>query len=111
MKLGRDSRFHAERALDLNPKNLRANLAFAINDFYTPKVFGGGKKVEQFLKMAIELPKDSNTESFPTWGKEQVYELLIKYYLQNKDSIIAKDYVDKGLLEFPKSQLLLSFKF
>ena len=108
MSLGRAAYQRAERAVALAPKNMRTNLALAINDFYTPKVFGGGKKVETHLKKALQAPNPSASVTTPTWGKPNVYELLVKYYQKNKQQTQAQNFLNQGLNEFPNSELLLS---
>lgn len=110
MSLGRAAYQRAECAVALAPKNMRTNLALAINDFYTPKLFGGGKKVETHLKKALQAPNPSASVTAPTWGKPNVYELLVKYYQKNKLQTQAQNFLDQGLSEFPNSELLLSFK-
>lgn len=110
MSLGRAAYQRAECAVALAPKNMRTNLALAINDFYTPKLFGGGKKVETHLKKALQAPNPSASVIAPTWGKPNVYELLVKYYQKNKLQTQAQNFLDQGLSEFPNSELLLSFK-
>ena len=110
ISLGRNAYQRAERAVALAPTNMRTNLALAINDFYTPKVFGRGKKVETHLKKALQAPNPSASVTSPTWGKPNVYELLVKYYQKNKQQTQAQNFLDQGLREFPNSELLLSFK-
>lgn len=110
MSLGRAAYQRAERAVALAPTNMRTNLALAINDFYTPKVFGGGKKVETHLKKALQAPNPSASVTTPTWGKPNVYELLVKYYQKNKQQTQAQNFLNQGLSEFPNSELLLSLK-
>jgi tetratricopeptide (TPR) repeat protein len=110
MNLGSEALLIAERAVELAPNNLRTNLALALNDFYTPKLFGGGKKVEYHLKKAIDTTGVTQTNSSPSWGKENVYELLVRHYRKNKQEEIALTYLDKGLVEFPNSGLLLGLK-
>ena len=104
--LGRDALFHAERAVELNPNNLRTNLALAINDFYTPKFFGGGKKVEYHLKEALAAPVTSSKDSLPTWGKSNVYKIIVKHYRKIEKDSIAQDYLNQGLQEFTESEML-----
>ena len=40
---------HFQKAVKLDPQNLRAYLSLGRSDFYKPKAFGGGKKVEEYL--------------------------------------------------------------
>jgi tetratricopeptide (TPR) repeat protein len=111
ISLGRNAYQRAERAVALAPTNMRTNLALAINDFYTPKVFGGGKKVETHLIKALQAPSPSASDTSPTWGKPNVYELLVKYYQKNEQQTEAQNYLNQGLSEFPDSELLLSLKY
>ena len=110
ISLGRNAYQRAERAVALAPTNMRTNLALAINDFYTPKVFGGGKKVETHLIKALQATSPSASDTSPTWGKPNVYELLFKYYQKNEQQTKAQNYLNQGLGEFPDSELLKSLK-
>ena len=80
---------------------------FASNNFYTPKKYGGGKLVEKYLLKAISLPTQKTPNQYlPSWGKEESYEMLIKYYIQNKKWDLAKQYYEKGIKECPKSYII-----
>ncbi|MBC8084670.1 MAG: hypothetical protein H7Z21_15845, partial [Hymenobacter sp.] len=46
---------NAEKALALAPNNLRAHYARGINDYYTPKQYGGGKVAAAHFLKAIAL--------------------------------------------------------
>lgn len=104
--LGQDSRAFAETALALDPTNLRAYYSLAINDFYTPKVFGGGREVEFYLKKALGLSQNENVEDQPTWGKDSVYELLIKQYKKEEKDSLAQKYLTQALALYPNNQQL-----
>lgn len=106
MRLGRKAYLNAERAVALDPENLRTNLSLAINDFYTPKIFGGGKKVESLLLKALEDNQPNSSDNLPTWGKVNVYDILVQYYRQNENQKKALYYLEKGRAEFPESNLL-----
>ncbi len=82
----------------------------AITDFFTPKVFGGGKKVESLLLSALHAPRPSASDITPQWGKPNVYELFVKYYRKNNQPSKAQKYLNEGLREFPKNKLLLALK-
>lgn len=110
ISLGRNAYRCAERAVLLDPDNLRTNLALAINDFFTPKIFGGGKKVERHLKKALQAPISQVSELVPNWGKPNVYELLVKYYRKNNKQAQAQEALKNGLFEFPQNALLLALK-
>lgn len=110
MNLGQDSKEYAKKALEINANNLRAYYALALNNFYTPKVFGGGSEVEFYLKKALSLTETTKTENQPSWGKESVYELLIKHYQKEEKGNLATKYLTEGLELFPDSKLLKGLK-
>ena len=106
MGLGQDSHNYAETALSLDSNNLRAYYALAINNFYTPKVFGGGTQVEVNLKQALAMSENSMEENQPTWGKDSVYVLLVNHYIKEEKDSLAKKYLAEGLALFPKNKQL-----
>ena len=60
---------NAKKAADLDSLNLRAWYVLASNDFYTPESFGGGRKVESYLRKAISVPEQSKRNAYlPSWG-------------------------------------------
>lgn len=96
-----------KNALELDPNNIRAHYVFASNDFYTPKKYGGGKKVEAYLLKAITLPPQKISNDYlPSWGKEESYEMLVNYYIQNEKWKPAKQYYQEGMKAFPQSHLI-----
>lgn len=98
---------HGQQALSMDSTNLRAHYVLGNNDFYTPKAFGGGKKVEKYLKKATSLPAQSVPNPFfPSWGKEESYELLIRHYIREEKWAAAKKYHRLGMEELPNSYLL-----
>ncbi len=91
-----------QKALGLAPNNLRAHLAIGRSDYYKPVMWGGGKKVESMLTKALSLPvKDIDSPYAPTWGKDQVYIYLVRYYQREARTEDAKLYVQRGLKAFP----------
>lgn len=80
--LGAESREYAEKAIDADPSNPRASLVKALNIYYTPAIFGGGKKrarstvVETGEKFARFTPADALA---PNWGKN-IYDVLNASY-------------------------------
>ena len=108
MSIGRNAVLNALLAIELSPNSLRANFAVAINDFYTPKVFGGGRLTLKYLKKALKDENINSLDSLPKWGKPSVYELLFKYHKKIKKDSIAQSFLSKGLVEFPESELLKS---
>lgn len=92
------------RAISLDSTNLRAWYVQASNDFYTPEEYGGGTKAEKCLLKAISLPAQKINNSYlPSWGKEESYELLIKYYIKKEKRDLAKNYFQEAISLFPKS--------
>ncbi|MFA8450194.1 MAG: hypothetical protein ACEPOW_05845 [Bacteroidales bacterium] len=86
------------KAIELDSNNLRAQLAYGIYDFYTPKMFGGGKKVEKILKKAISLNDSYDSNPYaPTWGKDLAYSYLIRYYERIGEKQKAKDTYKESL--------------
>jgi len=97
-----DVKDHAEKSKQLNPDNPRAYYVLGSNDFYTPEKYGGGKKVEQYLKQAIKLPEQEQPNSYlPSWGVEESYELLIKYYIKKEEWDNAKQYFSEAQEKYP----------
>ncbi len=93
---------NGKKALSLEPKNIRAHFVMASSDFYTPEKYGGGKKAEDLLLKAIELPVQLNKNPyFPSWGKQESYELLVKHYLKSAQNDKAKKYCKEGISLFP----------
>ncbi|SHI49820.1 hypothetical protein SAMN05443429_10255 [Cruoricaptor ignavus] len=93
---------YADKSLEINPKNVRAYYVLASHNFYTPKMFGGMTKVEQYCIKGIALPMTSSEDYYaPYWGKVDIYRLLIKFYEtegREKDATKIKDLAKK---EFP----------
>ncbi|MFA8298929.1 MAG: hypothetical protein ACEPOV_02080 [Hyphomicrobiales bacterium] len=101
----------SEESVKLDPNNLRAQLAEAINDFYTPKMFGGGKKVERILKKAIELKDTYDVNPYaPTWGKDLAYSYLIRFYEKKNDWERAQKYYDRSVEELGIKPIIEKFK-
>lgn len=91
-------------AISLDSTNLRAWYVMASTDFYTPEEYGGGKKAEKYLIKAISLPAQKISNSYlPSWGKEESYELLIRFYINNEQWDLAKKYFQDAITAFPKS--------
>ena len=96
-----------EKTLIIGTNNLRAYYVNGSYDYYTPKEFGGGKKCESYLIKAISLPEKSLNSSFaPYWGKELAYDLLIKFYIREKNKEKAQIYYNEAVKLFPNSLLI-----
>jgi tetratricopeptide (TPR) repeat protein len=99
-----DIKKNAKTAIALDSTNLRAYYVYASNDFYTPEKYGGGKETEKHLLKAILLPAQKVKNKYlPSWGKEESYEMLIKYYIKKEKWELAKKYFQEGTKEFPDS--------
>ena len=109
--ISKDISNYLESGFKLDNSNLRLYYAQGNLDFYTPKEYGGGKKVEESLLKAISLQdKNIGKSNLPTWGKEESYDLLIRFYLTNnqKDEAIKqyKEIKDK----YPNSYIINMYK-
>lgn len=100
----REMKQYAEKAIALDSTNLRAQLVFASYDFNTPEVYGGKQKTEKHLLIAISLPSQKIDSIYlPSWGKEEAYELLVIYYLDQNNIPKAKKYYLEGIQAYPQS--------
>ena len=98
---------NATIAINIDSTNIRAYYVLANNDFYTPKIFGGGKKVEKYLLKAILLPAQKIKNSrLPSWGKSLRYILLIKFYIREEQQKKAKKYYQKAIKLYPNDNNL-----
>lgn len=98
---------NATTAIAIDSTNLRAYYVYASNDYHTPKKYGGGKEAEKYLLKAITLPSQKiKNDYLPSWGKEESYELLIKFYIREGNWDLAKKYFQEGIKEFPESNTI-----
>ncbi len=90
------------KALELGPDNPRANMVFGNNDFYTPAMFGGGKKVEKHMLKAISLYKEQIANPYmPSWGMPEAYQMLTRHYLKKDQYELAMETIQEGIARFP----------
>ena len=102
---------NAKKAIELNPKNIRAYLALGIYDYYTPKMYGGMKITEENLKKAVALTEKIDPNPLaPDWGKSDAFLYLVKFYNYEKKFDDAKKYLDEGLKLYPNFELLKKMK-
>jgi len=98
-------------AIKMDSNNLRAYLGIGKSDYYRPKEYGGGYKVESYLKDSLTKPdKTSESALAPSWGREQSYYYLAKFYVRVGWINKAKEHAIKGLKEYPNNRLLNSLK-
>jgi tetratricopeptide (TPR) repeat protein len=101
------SKSNIAKALEMEPGNLRAYYVAGSIDYYTPKQYGGGKKVEEYLKKALQQPVQKNKNPYlPSWGKEETYVMIAEYYLEYKRKNDALNYYKEGIQLFPNSYQL-----
>ncbi|GEM55589.1 hypothetical protein B0A58_15470 [Flavobacterium branchiophilum NBRC 15030 = ATCC 35035] len=94
----------ANKSLELNPKNMRAYYVLATNNFYTPKMFGGMVKVEEYSLKALDCPYSISENYYaPYWCKPKVYQIYIQYLNMEKKESEAKKIKEKAKKEFPNS--------
>ena len=102
---------NAEKALEIDSLNLRAWYVLASNDFYTPESFGGGKKVESYLKKAISIQDKLYPNSYlPSWGKESAYDLLIRFYIKQKKMFDAREIFKLVSQLYPNSYIINQYE-
>lgn len=104
IKLSKNAKKYASFSQKLNENNPRPYFVLGSLDFYTPEKYGGGKTVEKDLQKAIELPaQEHKNVALPSWGHEQAYELLIKFYLRKNNKEKAIEYFKEAKEKFPHS--------
>ena len=100
---------YIKKGLEADSTNFRVHYAQARLDFYMPKEYGGGKKAEKHLLKAVELQeRNIDNPRMPRWGKEEVYDLLIRYYLREEQKDSAQKYFDEAKRLFPNSYVVSS---
>jgi tetratricopeptide (TPR) repeat protein len=91
MFISRQINKNLEKAMTLDPNNLRAFYVAGSNDFYTPEQYGGGKMVEEYLTKALALEDQETPNPYlPSWGRDLAYETLINYYIKKEEWAKAK---------------------
>ncbi|MDC9722644.1 MAG: hypothetical protein PSN34_07705 [Urechidicola sp.] len=104
MFVSSDIKKNLKKAIAIDSTNLRAYYVYASNDFHTPKKYGGGKETEEYLLKAISLPiQKIKNDYLPSWGKEEAFEMLIKFYIKNEKWDLAKKQYQEGIAAYPKS--------
>lgn len=72
---------YAQKSLTLNKANMRAYWVLASHNFHTPKMFGGMEKVEEYARKGLACPNALDVTPYsPSWGRAELYSLLIQYY-------------------------------
>ncbi|GAB5410416.1 MAG: hypothetical protein BalsKO_27810 [Balneolaceae bacterium] len=93
-----------KKALELDDANPRAFYVSASSDYYTPKNFGGGKKVEELLLKVLGLPiQKVPNPVLPSWGKLNAYELLLQFYIREGETKKALNTLKKANASYPNN--------
>ncbi|GAA4009908.1 hypothetical protein GCM10022408_22600 [Hymenobacter fastidiosus] len=101
---------NAEKAVALAPDNLRARYARGINDYYTPKQYGGGKVAIEHFKKAIAAPDKPDANPYaPNWGKPDAYWYLAQAYKAAGQTEQARTTATEGLSKYPQHSKLKGF--
>lgn len=105
--IANDIKKNIDRAIKINPGNIRAYYAQGNNDYYTPKAYGGGKIAEKSFIKAITL-QNYNVDSsiLPSWGKEESYEQLIKIYIEKENWKSAIKYFNEAIKMYPENYMI-----
>lgn len=110
-KIGYKAKENAQKAIEMDKKNVRAWYVAASNNAYAPKAFGGGTKVEEYLKKALALEEQNiNNPYLPTWGKKEAYRLLVGFYMKQERYKDAKKVLSEGLEKYPDNYMLNQYK-
>jgi tetratricopeptide (TPR) repeat protein len=97
-------------SLRLEKNNLRAHLGLGRMDFYTPKEYGGGKNVENYLLKTIECQDQVvKNQVMPSWGRKEAFELLIQFYASKKEMELGKKYYKEAIKIYPNDYKLKSY--
>lgn len=101
---------NAGKAKEQDPKNTRAWAVLGIIDYYTPKIFGGKAKCEEYLKKAISLPAQTVKNPYrPSWGRVEAYSLLLAYYKESGKEDSLREYYRKAIKEFPDERAIRQY--
>lgn len=107
--IGANAKENFEKALELEPKNLRAYLGLVLLDFYTPEEYGGKKQTEKLARKALELPNQPLESNFlPSWGRNVVYETLVKHLINTGKKEEAKKVFKEAIEIYPNDYALNS---
>lgn len=96
-----------ERAIALNPNNVRVLYARALADYTTPKQYGGGRVAERFARSAIERASESPRGLKPAWGRDDSAALLVRILRANGRDAEATALLARSMAQYPSSASLL----
>lgn len=97
---------NAERSRQLDSTNLRAWYVLGSLDYYTPAMYGGGKKAEAYLLKGLSCQDQQFPNPyFPSWGREQIYLLLIALYQDRGNSARASELLEQAKAAYPNNPM------
>lgn len=106
--INRAAKEDAQMAIKADDENIRAYVAAGVQDYFTPALYGGGSKYEQYFLQALDLPDQSvNNPYQPSWGREDAYFYLIIHFYNRGDCNKAKDLLTQALERYPQDSRLL----
>ena len=105
----RVAKSNLDKSIELDSQNIRSLYVRALNDYYTPRKFGGGKQVEKYLHKLFEVDVDERNSYKPHWGKRSAYELMIQFYLDNNSVELAEKYYQLAKIEYPNDYVIAQF--
>lgn len=95
---------YGEKSIELDNKNLRGYFALGANNFFTPKMYGGKLKCEEYFLKAISLKDKYTSNPFdPSWGKDESYYYLIRYYYHENKVGLMEKYMKESISLYPNS--------
>ncbi len=97
---------NAERSRQLDSTNLRAWYVLGSLDYYTPAMYGGGKKAEAYLLKGLSCQDQQFPNPyFPSWGREQIYLLLIALYQDRGNEGRASELLEQAKAAYPNNPM------
>lgn len=102
---------NSANAIELDSSNVRAYVVAAINDYFTPKAFGGRQRTKEYLTKALMYPVQRiGGDYMPSWGREEAYEYLLRYTLEEENGKGIAALYEKAIQEFPNSYMIRSLE-
>lgn len=96
-----------EKAIELDPNNLRPYFVLGQLDYFKPAMWGGKTECEGYFKKALAMDEQKIKNHYtPSWGKKESFEYLIKFYLDEKKKSEAKTYYLKAIKIYPNEYLI-----
>lgn len=107
MFLSGEVKSNAKKAIALDSTNIRGYYVYASNDFYTPEKYGGGQEVEHYLLKSLSLPEQKVPNKYlPSWGKQEAYLMIIRYYIKHEQWAKAKAIFQQAAASYPNNHQL-----